>query len=204
MKQSKRILPFILTALTVIGIAGISASADNQPLERVEVVGHGTVYAKADTATIDFCMETNAADYASARAENEKVYEKLKKSVSNIGALSEETLYSYAAPDAGTVSFTRCLRLRTNQIDSLGAIIEKLTDNGATGINYIGYSLKESGQLRQEALMRAVQDGQKKAGPMTASLELTEIRESFGGYCCEDCRNEIAVSCDVILVYTAK
>jgi uncharacterized protein YggE len=64
------------------------------------------------------------------------------------------------------------LSITTQELNLTGQIIDAAISAGATTIDYVKFELKDSGSAKLEALKRATEDAQKKAGVMAAALGL--------------------------------
>lgn len=201
----KKIFTFLISVslallFCISGTTKISAQFDDA--DSVAISGKGVIYVPADTASISFCVESHAQSKQDAQAENEKSVAALRAALSGYGCIAEDSYYFYEDPCSGSFTVNRCMTLTTEKPDSANDISHRLIDNGATGVNFICYNVKDLKPYAGSALKLAVEDAQSKAAALGMNLKLSGINDTgcfayYDGKCDKDGRRLVAIECNV-------
>lgn len=206
--MKKLFVCFVSISLVLIFCLGMTGeiAAEYIDTEKAAISGKGVIYVPADTASVSFSVETRAQDQREAKDKNEKIVDALKSACARLGTVSEDSFYSYADQCSGGYTFTRCMTIAAGNPDSVGLISQKLLEGGATGINYICYSVKDLRPYEGRVLALAIEDAEFKASALGLKLKLTEISELgcygyYDGRYDKDGRHLVSVECNVSVVF---
>ncbi len=205
MKILKKYTLFVLALVLIAALFPLSAAAESfDEAKSATFTGRGQVFVKADTATVNFCVETRGNDALDVKKENDKTVEKLKKELGKY-CVNDDCFYTYTDPATGTVTATRSMTLFTDNVDGVGALTQNMLRNGATAINCVMYGLKDPTPHQDKALAIAIADAKSKAAALSIKLPLKEIIE-FGSYSyssggCGDNRKPVTVESNVNVIF---
>lgn len=197
----KKTIVFILSVLVIL-LSGINA--DIKAAEQGYISVDATSKIELVPDVVDFSVEvvtTSKESMSKAVAENKKVcakvYDDLKKSIENNPTDSIKTLNYSAAPVYRYNNNKRVLdyyqvrnslKVHTKDVSKVGKMIDTATENGATSVNNISYSIskydEECNKLISETAKKARLQGENIAKAM--GTEITGIRSissscSFSG-----------------------
>lgn len=189
---------------TVIPVSAECTDADSATFS-----GKGVLYVPADTVSISFSIETRADNQESAQKQNTAVTEKIKSACAGLGSLNEDSFYSFEDPCSGKHTATRCMTLTTGKISSVTTITQKLTEFGATGINYTCYSVKNLKPYQDKVLRLAIEDAESKAAGLGLQLKLSSISDFgcysyYDGKCDQNGNKLVSVECNVSVLFARK
>jgi uncharacterized protein YggE len=202
--------PILLLLLTVFCLgAVIPVSAECTDADSATLSGKGVLYVPADTVTISFSIETCADSQEDAQKQNAAVTEKIKSACAGLGCLNEDSFYSYSDPCSGKFIATRCMTITTGKINSVASITQKLTDSGATGINYTCYIVKNLKPYQDKVLKLAIEDAENKAIGLGLQLKLSSINDLgcysyYDGKCDQNGNKLVSVECNVSVLFERK
>lgn len=208
----KRLSHILLTALTALflmlpvlafhaGAVGVTDFA--------EFSGHGIKQVAADTASLSFTVETSAETVKAAEKANAAAAATLERAFaqSERGCLREDSFYTWYNEQTGQHVASRSFTLTTTDLDNLAATREKLTELGATSVNYVNYSLSDLAPYRDELIRLAIADATAKTSALEGSYTLASLRE-FGLYAygndapCPGSRPTVTITCDITATFT--
>lgn len=208
MKKYSRLIRFLTLCLAMMMLAVPTVSAAYSDADVVTLSGKGSVSVPADTAVLNFNIETRGTDRADAVAQNDKILKTLKDSLSKYGTISEESFYSYVEPENGPTVFTRSLSLKTEKVKSIPEITQKLLDGGTASSYGVCYCLKDDSAQQKEALKLALADAEAKAAALGLNMNLKRIKESgcytYYDTCTGQGNGMISVVCDVSVIFSNK
>ena len=201
MKNLKKCSVAVLAIALITAIFQLYASAEDfDHAKSATFTGRGQVFVKADTATVNFCIETRGSDAAEVKKENDKTAEKLKKELGKY-CIKDECFYSYTDPSTGTVTAARTMSLFTDNVDGVEALTQIMLKHGATSVNCIMYGLKDPKPYEEKALSMAIADAKSKAQALSIKLPLKDIIE-FGSFTYSSgCDKTVTVESNVNVIF---
>ena len=187
MKKAAWILALLMALCLCAG-----AGAETQ----ISVSGEGSALVAADTAFVTLGVSTQNRDVRKAQEDVNKAIASIREALIANGvpkddintdriniygiygsdSLGEEKITSYRASSS--------LAIRTDDVDSIGRIIDIAFEAGANTLSEITFSAKDTKQARSEALTGAVTDAREKAEVLAqaAGLRITGIVSICEGY----------------------
>jgi uncharacterized protein YggE len=183
------LVPVVVAAL--VAHAGVWAQ---QPAEKparpsVRAVGEATVSARPDQARIDIGVVTQAPTAQAAATLNAKQLDgvlndlrtALGKSV-RLQTTSFSLQPDYRHPrDGGRPTITgytarNIVQVETNDLGSVGKLIDLVTQSGANTIQGLHYMLRDPQAVREQALQEAVKKARANADAMASALGVKIVR----------------------------
>ena len=201
----KKFIRGVLITVTAV-ILGLFSAVPSYALEAetVSVSGRGSLSVPADTVTIRFTVESRSQKEADARKKNDAAKEKLVGIAKAYGDIEAESYCFFEDTCGGYFVATRCLTLTSGMPGKAEEIIDKLIAGGASCVNGICYSLRNSEKYEKEALALALKDAETRADALGISMKMSEVYD-FGSYCfgawCGGADGTVTVECTVNIVY---
>lgn len=177
MKKSQLILAILITlAVTAIVIFTLFTVKQNNNEDRFTVMGSGTVYAKADIANIEVGLKTSVKKTA-AEATSEST-DKMNKIISELTKLNIESkdiktsnytlnpVYNWTnAKGQELIGYevTQTLTLKIRDLDKIGEVIAKTTEQGANQVGNINFTIDDEFALKNQARELAINKAKEKA-----------------------------------------
>lgn len=171
---------FLIT-LGILAIAGVAITAlvmankiDNE--DRFSVNGSGTVYAKADIATLSVGLKTEVKPSAAeATKENTSKMNEILAVLRDLGIDSKDvktssyTLnpsYNWTEKDGQKLvgyEVYQSVDLKIRDLDKIGDVIAKTTEKGANQVGSIQFTIDDEFELKNEARELAIEKAKEKA-----------------------------------------
>ena len=177
MKKSQLALAIlIILAVTAIVIYALFTVKQNNSQDRFSVVGSGTVYAKADIANIEVGLKTDTKKTA-AEATTES-NDKMNKIVNELKKLNIEDkdiktsnyslnpVYNWTnvkGQELVGYEVTQTLTLKIRDLNRIGDVIAKTTEQGANQIGNINFTIDDEFALKNQARELAIGKAKEKA-----------------------------------------
>ncbi|QKT02695.1 SIMPL domain-containing protein [Ectothiorhodospiraceae bacterium 2226] len=151
------------------------AEAQREP-PAIAVQGEGTVAARPDRVTIDVAVVSQAAQADEALSRNTRAMREVMTVLSRHGVQERDTqtrqfavtpVYEYEETRrrqrlAG-FQVTNQLRVRSDDLDGVGALLDSLVAAGANRIEGITFDVKDASALLDEARRQAIADARRRA-----------------------------------------
>lgn len=147
------------------------------------VSGQGLVSMQPDTAHIRFGTLTQADTARQAQQDNTAIMSKVLNALKQAGVTEEqmkttdfalEPVWDYSktgetgqTPRLVAYRVTNTVQVRTQNLDSIGHLIDVATRSGANNVNRLWFSVAADDEARLEALEKAYQDAFAKAQRLT-------------------------------------
>jgi uncharacterized protein YggE len=191
--RSRDVLATIFAIAAGLAVFCVTASAQDQT-ERdfrpsISASGEATVTAKPDRAEIDIGVFTLADTAQAAGSQNasklDAVLSALRKVLgpsADIKTISYSLSPQYRYPRDGTeptitgYRAVNTVRVRTDDLEQVGKIIDAATNAGANTIQQLQFELKDPSALRNEALRQAAQQAKSKADAIASALGVRVVR----------------------------
>ncbi|MEI6835800.1 MAG: SIMPL domain-containing protein [Candidatus Falkowbacteria bacterium] len=195
MKKSQLALAIlIILAVTAIVIYALFTVKQNNSQDRFSVVGSGTVYAKADIANIEVGLKTDTKKTA-AEATTES-NDKMNKIVNELKKLNIEDkdiktsnyslnpVYNWTnvkGQELVGYEVTQTLTLKIRDLNRIGDVIAKTTEQGANQIGNINFTIDDEFALKNQARELAIAKAQEKAMLIAkqSGMKLGEVKSVY-------------------------
>lgn len=195
MKYFKNLcLSFLVMCCSVLGVATVSAA--ELMANTITATGNASMEIAPDTAYVNFNVlgRGDTAELA-ASASAEKVAT-VKRKLLGEGLTSEaiETINYFVNPmyeAKGRINgyqASHYMKVKINDIDKVGAVIDKLTASGADSINNVDFGISNQEVLQRRLLGKALEDAKLQASVVAnaANRELGKLMaakiNNYGGY----------------------
>lgn len=181
--------------LLTAGIVFLLASTTNAQqrdarprIPSITVNGEATISAEPDQAQIDIGVVTQARSAPEASKENAERLSRVLAEVKKLLGKSDEVKTSgysltpnYRYPQGGKpeiVGYTasNSVRIKTNNLDLVGKLIDSSMQAGANNVNRLVFTLKDEQGAQLEALRQASAKAKVKAEAIAASLGLKIVK----------------------------
>jgi uncharacterized protein len=190
----------VLLGIILLSLAMPSAiGAEENNVSKLTVQGEGKVTIAPDMATIVLGVETRNASAAGAIQENaglmtETINALLAAGIaeSDIQTSSfslttmpeEEPKEANEEPRPPVFQATNQVRVLLNNTTDVGWVLDAAVSAGSNSIQEVSFDLREPGPQKDEALIRAIQDAQRKAdvAASAANVQLGRVLEITEGY----------------------
>ncbi|MHB8904323.1 MAG: SIMPL domain-containing protein, partial [Patescibacteria group bacterium] len=193
-KRQTFIMSLMILAVTAIVIMTLTTINKKNDQDRFSVVGSGTVYAKADIANISVGLKTGVKKTA-AEATKEST-DKMNKIISELKKLSLEDkdiktsnynlspVYNYTNDKGQELvgyEVTQTLTLKIRDLNKIGDIISKTTEQGANQIGNISFTIDDEFALKNQARELAITKAKEKAQLIAkqSGMKLGEIKSVY-------------------------
>lgn len=177
MKKAKLLIPvLIILSATAISITAVAMALKNNNQDRFSVTGSGIVYAKADIANIEVGLKTGTKKTAAEATAESTV--KMNKITAELTKLSVEDkdiktsnytlspVYNWTnAKGQELVGYevTQTLTLKIRDLNKMGDIISKTTEQGANQVGNISFTIDDEFALKNQARELAISKAKEKA-----------------------------------------
>lgn len=178
MKNSwKLILGLVVVLLVAVGCV------PNMNQRTISTQGQATVKADPDLAVVYASVETLADSADESRDENSKIMDRVYAELYKVGIAREDVEtenfniyeeFEWTGEGRNSLGFKTAhnLKIKTEQFDDVGEIVDAVIKGGATRINYINFELSDEREkeLKKQALTLASGDAKEKAESMATGL----------------------------------
>ena len=144
---------------------------------RMELYGMGSVLLPADTATLQLCVETEAATMEEAMTENDAKALKFREVAATYGTLTETYRSAWPKDPGEGYAVSRSYQLKTKELDRLDEILTALAQNGVSRIYGVSYECEGNESARQAALNAAIADAKQTAESFFSQPVILKIQE---------------------------
>lgn len=198
MKKTKIIIPgLIIIAATAISITAIVMALKSNNEDRFSVTGSGTVYAKADIANIQVGLKTDTKKTAAeATADSTAKMNKINDELTKLGIEDKDIktsnynlnpVYNWTnAKGQELVGYevTQTLTLKIRDLNKIGDIIAKTTEQGANQVGNISFTIDDEYELKNQARELAISKAKEKAELIAkqSGIKLGEVKNVYENY----------------------
>ncbi|MDO8682714.1 MAG: SIMPL domain-containing protein [Armatimonadota bacterium] len=191
------ILSLITTAALLYICATPAQCQDTSGPRGITVSGQGEVFAAPDIARINIGVATRNKDAKKAAEENAAKAQRIIQALQNAGIAKKDiqtTQYSVEAmfdykvqpPRLTGYQVSNMVRVVVRDIKKTGDIIDRSIAAGANSIQGVSFEVENDTQLRNDALIKAIQEAKAKASLIAQTLSvrlggLIAVNESVGG-----------------------
>jgi uncharacterized protein YggE len=189
--KSGALICALLLFVSTIGVEmanGQENSQSNEKTRTVSVSGEGKVAAEPDQATVQFSVVTRHEDPEAARAANAEASALALRQIRDAGVDEEDIEMQHLSLNPARewdpekrkhidVGFevNRSVSVEVDDLSLVPTLVARIVQSGANRIGGVQYGLSNDGEIRSEALSRAVANARAKARVMVA-----ELGESLG------------------------
>ncbi len=177
MKKTKLTISIlIILAATAISITAIVMALKTHHQDRFSVTGSGTVYAKADIANLEVGLRTTTKKTAAeATKEATEKMDKITTEVKNLGIEEKDIktsnynlspVYNWTnnkGQELVGYEVTQTLTLKIRNLEKIGDVIAKTTEQGANQIGNISFTIDDEYELKNQARELAISKAKEKA-----------------------------------------
>ncbi len=175
-------------------LAAQTPATDQQVQRTITVSGSGQVSATPDTAVVTIGVETQAPEASQAMSENSQKMSAVVSALEDAGVAAKDIQTQviqlqpqYKEPSPGATTpvtptltgyvATNLVEVRTQQLDTLGQLIDAAVQAGANRIQNISFEVSNSAALLDQAREAAWMDAQHKASQLAdlAGAQLGEV-----------------------------
>jgi hypothetical protein len=164
--------------LIILVFLSMTANATTEEQRIIQTYGEAEITAQPDLAKISLSIETLSQSAKEAVEENAKLANTVLKALIDFGLSEEEiTTSSYRLnsyrewgkvgsqnePEKIYYQATNEILVLTNQLDTVGQIIDLAVEAGINNIQYINFEIRDPQQLMLQALTMATEQAQHKA-----------------------------------------
>ena len=152
----------------------------------ISVTASATVQAEADTAIIQFGVNTSAKEVSAASAANAATIDKLIRTLTEAGIPEADivtsnyyvgAIYDFSAgiPDENGAypvrgyEVSNSLSVTLHDVSQAGAVSDLALANGANSCGGISFSTSKAGEAGDQALLAAIAEGNRKAALIAAA-----------------------------------
>lgn len=168
-------LGIIIVGAVIVAAFYFSKQADVQ--DRFSVTGSGTVYAKADIASLTVGLKTEVKKTAAEATKNST--DKMNAIVAAVQSLGVEDkdikttdyqlspVYNWTERDGQKLigyQVTQNVTLKIRDLEKIGDIIAKTTEQGANQVGNISFTIDDEYDLKNQARALAIEKAKEKAG----------------------------------------
>jgi uncharacterized protein YggE len=187
-------LPFLLIALWASALAEDRKTSHENP-PSLSVTGSGEVERVPDQVTVQLGVTHQSATAQGAQEGANSTIERVLRALADLDINPEQIQTSriYLQPVYDTTRGARerqeprivgyranySLRVQTGELERISRIVDSSLEAGANQLGGIHFGLQNEGPARREALQKAVEDANAKAGALAeaAGLQLRRIQE---------------------------
>jgi len=191
-------LGIIAVSAVIVGAFYFSNRADAQ--DRFSVNGSGTVYAKADIANLTIGLKTEAQKTAAEATKNSTdKMNAIVKAVKDLGVEDKDIkttnyqlspVYNWTEKDGQKLvgyEVTQNVTLKIRNLEKIGDIIAKTTEQGANQVGNIGFTIDDEYELKNQARALAIEKAKEKAEMIAKESglklgKITGVYENTSGY----------------------
>ncbi len=185
----KKCFALLIALIMILKAAPVMAETE------ITVSGTGEIRVSADTAVISLGVSARDKDVLKAQQKvNETIAairtaligQGIKEENINTEFISIYALYDYQNDEELLAAYnaSSTLAIKATDMESVGSLIDAAFDAGANTLNGISFSASDTEEAKTEALMKAVENANKKAGVLAqaSGLKITGIKTiSEGG-----------------------
>ncbi|HBI34107.1 MAG TPA: hypothetical protein DEA43_02775 [Candidatus Moranbacteria bacterium] len=180
-KINALLIALVTLVIGSVLIVALVMANKNKQQDHFSVVGSGTVYAKADIANISVGLKTGARKTA-AEATKEST-NKMNNIISELKKLKMEEkdiktsdynlnpIYNYTQDKGQELTgyeVTQTLNLKIRDLEKIGDVIAKTTEQGANQIGNINFTIDDEFVLKNQARELAIKKAKEKAEMIAA------------------------------------
>lgn len=198
MKKTKIIIPIlVILAATAISITAIAMALKTNNQDRFSVTGTGTVYAKADIANIQVGLKTDTKKTAAeATTDSTAKMNKINNELSKLGIEEKDIktsnynlspVYNWTNNKGQELigyEVTQTLTLKIRDLNKIGDIIAKTTEQGANQIGNISFTIDDEYDLKNQARELAITKAKEKAELIAkqSGMKLGAVKSVYENY----------------------
>jgi uncharacterized protein YggE len=168
-------LGIIIVGAVIVGAFYFSNKTDAQ--DRFSVSGSGTVYAKADIASLTVGLKTEVKKTAAeATKDSTDKMNAIVLAVKNLGVEDKDVkttdyqlnpVYNWTEKDGQKLvgyQVSQNITLKIRDLEKIGDLIAKTTEQGANQVGNIGFTIDDEYDLKNQARALAIEKAKEKAG----------------------------------------
>jgi uncharacterized protein YggE len=203
-KQKIRIFSAVMVLLLLVAlplqlvtnqVSAQTPSTDQQTQRTISVSGSGEISVQPDTAVITIGVETQAQEASQALSDNNQQMSAVVSGLEKAGVAAkdiqtqvvqlqpvyEQTQQGQTSPTTGTTLVgyraTNLVEVRTQQLDTLGQLLDTAVQAGANRIQSISFEVSNPSAVLDQARQAAWQDAQHKASQLAelAGAQLGDV-----------------------------
>ncbi len=206
-----RLLSFTLSAFLSVLLIGNTLTPAVYAAESVSdyarISGKAILCVPADTATVSFCVEARESKEEKAMQKNAEILQRIRDRLTEAGIpllLTEDSFCRFENPDCGGVCVSRYMTLILNDLTKVAGISDLLISAGASSINCIWYSLRDSSAYAENLLALAIEDARQKLGALEGEFTVRSVEEQGIYTYCDSTQTDpaaplVTVCCDIFV-----
>jgi uncharacterized protein YggE len=173
----------ILILLFVVLLSTVAVAASAVSGSSLSVTGTASLTVKPDTAEIVLGSDTEGATAKAAQESNSAIMDRVLRAVTSQGIdkASIKTVRFGVSPNyrydnnsgKSTIDGYRSehrISITVTELSSVGKILDSAVDAGASSIDSVSFILKDTSNVKLEALSAAASDARRKADALALSL----------------------------------
>ena len=181
---------FALFTVLILMLTAAAVSAET----KITVSGTGEVRVSADTAVISLRVSARDKDVLQAQQRVNETISAIRKAMTGEGIKEENinteyiniyAIYDYKNDQEQLAAYeaSSTLAIRVTDMESVGSLIDAAFASGANTLNGISFSASDTTDAKSEALQKATEDAQNKAGILAeaAGVKITGIESISEG-----------------------
>lgn len=181
---------FALFTVLILMLTAAAVSAET----KITVSGTGEVRVSADTAVISLGVSARDKDVLKAQQRVNETISAIRKAMTGKGIKEENinteyiniyAIYDYKNDQEQLAAYeaSSTLAIRVTDMESVGSLIDAAFASGANTLNGISFSASDTTDAKSEALQKATEDAQNKAGILAeaAGVKITGIESISEG-----------------------
>ena len=181
---------FALFTVLILMLTAAAVSAET----KITVSGPGEVRVSADTAVISLGVSARDKDVLQAQQRVNETISAIRKAMTGEGIKEENinteyiniyAIYDYKNDQEQLAAYeaSSTLAIRVTDMESVGSLIDAAFASGANTLNGISFSASDTTDAKSEALQKATEDAQNKAGILAeaAGVKITGIESISEG-----------------------
>ncbi len=181
---------FALFTVLILMLTAAAVSAET----KITVSGTGEVRVSADTAVISLGVSARDKDVLQAQQRVNETISAIRKAMTGEGIKEENinteyiniyAIYDYKNDQEQLAAYeaSSTLAIRVTDMESVGSLIDAAFASGANTLNGISFSASDTTDAKSEALQKATEDAQNKAGILAeaAGVKITGIESISEG-----------------------
>ena len=181
---------FALFTVLILMLTAAAVSAET----KITVSGTGEVRVSADTAVISLGVSARDKDVLKAQQRVNETISAIRKAMTGEGIKEENinteyiniyAIYDYKNDQEQLAAYeaSSTLAIRVTDMESVGSLIDAAFASGANTLNGISFSASDTTDAKSEALQKATEDAQNKAGILAeaADVKITGIESISEG-----------------------
>ena len=181
---------FALFTVLILMLTAAAVGAET----KITVSGTGEVRVSADTAVISLGVSARDKDVLKAQQHVNETISAIRKAMTGEGIKEENinteyiniyAIYDYKNDQEQLAAYeaSSTLAIRVTDMESVGSLIDAAFASGANTLNGISFSASDTTDAKSEALQKATEDAQNKAGILAeaAGVKITGIESISEG-----------------------